>query len=140
MEQYGNLSTYNLESVLKQNIGNSDYYRNDCSKLTTWEAVIDAIYDQVDYLEPWLAGNARGPSTAFCLLHRLFVLKPTEEQVRATITHEDSVYIRAVSGCQLMGAASSVTQSVSAYCSGDNSSNRRANSKARAIGTSAQRR
>jgi pre-mRNA-splicing factor 38B len=97
MEQYGNLSTYNLESVLKQNIGNSDYYRNDCSSLTTWEAVIDAIYDQVDYLEPWLAGNARGPSTAFCLLHRLFVLKPTEEQVRATITHEDSVYIRAVS-------------------------------------------
>jgi pre-mRNA-splicing factor 38B len=101
MEQYGNLTTYNLESVLKQNIGNSDYYRNDCASLTTWEAVIDAIYDQVDYLEPWLAGNARGPSTAFCLLHRLFVLKPTEEQVRATITHEDSVYIRAVSAAAL---------------------------------------
>lgn len=96
MEQYGNPSTYNLESVLKQNIGNSDYYRNDCSKLTTWEEVIDAIYDQVDYLEPWLAGNARGPSTAFCLLHRLFVLKPTEEQVRETITHQDSPYIRAI--------------------------------------------
>lgn len=51
---------------------------------------------QVDYVEPWLAGNARGPSTAFCLLYRLFELKPTEEEVQATITHEDSVYIRAV--------------------------------------------
>jgi hypothetical protein len=51
----------------------------------------------VDYVEPWLAGNARGPSTAFCLLYRLFELKPTEEEVQATITHEDSVYIRAVS-------------------------------------------
>lgn len=49
-------------------------------------------------MEPWLAGNARGPSTAFCLLYRLFELKPTEEEVQATITHEDSVYIRAVRG------------------------------------------
>lgn len=48
-------------------------------------------------MEPWLAGNARGPSTAFCLLYRLCDLKPTEEEVRATINHEDSVYIRAVS-------------------------------------------
>lgn len=51
---------------------------------------------QVDYVEPWLAGNARGPSTAFCLLYKLCELKPTEEEVRATINHEDSVYIRAV--------------------------------------------
>jgi pre-mRNA-splicing factor 38B len=50
----------------------------------------------VDYVEPWLAGNARGPSTAFCLLYRLFELKPSEEEVQATINHEDSVYIRAV--------------------------------------------
>lgn len=51
---------------------------------------------QVDYVEPWLAGNARGPSTAFCLLFRLFELKPTEEEVQQTINHEDSAYIRAV--------------------------------------------
>lgn len=56
----------------------------------------DVVVLQVDYVEPWLAGNARGPSTAFCLLYRLFELKPTEEEVEATITHEDSPYIRAV--------------------------------------------
>eukprot|EP00879_Flechtneria_rotunda_P011560 GHRR01012075.1.p3 GENE.GHRR01012075.1~~GHRR01012075.1.p3 ORF type:complete len:152 (+),score=22.62 GHRR01012075.1:635-1090(+) len=96
MDQYGN-SNYNLETVLKQNIVNSDFYRNDCAvKLKTWSEVIDQIFYQVDYVEPWLAGNARGPSTAFCLLYRLFTLKPIEEEVRATINHEDSVYIRAI--------------------------------------------
>lgn len=47
MEQYGNQSTYNLETVLKQNIGNADFYRNDCMKLNTWAAIIDQIYYQV---------------------------------------------------------------------------------------------
>lgn len=62
-------------------------------------------------MEPWLAGNARGPSTAFCLLYRLFELKPSEEEVQATINHEDSVYIRAVSL-----SSSSVSASVCAGC------------------------
>lgn len=59
--------------------------------------VVDAIYEEVDYLEPWMGGNLRGPSTAFCLLYRLCQLKPSENEVEATITHTDSVYIRAVS-------------------------------------------
>lgn len=96
MEQYGNLSTFNMETVLKQNIVAADFYRGECARLTTWQEVIDQIYYQVDYVEPWLAGNARGPSTAFCLLFRLFHVKPSEEELRATIDHEDSVYIRAV--------------------------------------------
>jgi pre-mRNA-splicing factor 38B len=63
----------------------------------TYERVcVDVVVLQVDYVEPWLAGNARGPSTAFCLLYRLFELKPTEEELEATITHEDSTYIKAV--------------------------------------------
>lgn len=96
MEQYGNLTTYNLEAVLQRNVVNCDFYKNSCSELHTWSDVVDQIYYQVDYVEPWLAGSGRGPSTAFCLLYRLFTLKPTEEEVRATVDHEDSAYIRAV--------------------------------------------
>jgi len=96
MEQYGSSVSFNLESVLHQNIKNADYYRNNCIPLKTWSEVVDAIYEEVDYVEPWLAGNARGPSTAFCLLHQLFTLKPTEDEIHETITHQDSVYIRAV--------------------------------------------
>jgi pre-mRNA-splicing factor 38B len=97
MEQYGNTTTYNLEIVLKQNIVNSDYYRNDCTKLSTWGEVIDQIYFDVKDVEPWMGGNVRGPSSAFCLLYRLFTLKPTEEEIRDTIRHKDLVFIRAVS-------------------------------------------
>lgn len=47
MEQYGNQSTYNLETVLKQNINNADFYKNDCLKLKSWSEVIDQIFYQV---------------------------------------------------------------------------------------------
>jgi pre-mRNA-splicing factor 38B len=104
MEQWGNAS-FNLETVLKQNILNSDYFRNDCMKLASWSQLVDVVYEEVDYMEPWMGGNLRGPSTAFCLLYRLFQLKPTEEEVEATIVHEDSPYIRAVRGAQRAGGA-----------------------------------
>jgi hypothetical protein len=47
MEQYGNQTTFNLETVLKQNIGNADFYRNDCLKLNSWSDVVDQIFYQV---------------------------------------------------------------------------------------------
>lgn len=97
MPQYGNTTTYNLENVLKQNIVNSDYYNKSCIQINNWSDLVDEIYDNVDHVEPWMSGNARGPSTAFCLMHRLATLKPTVKEVRDTITHVDSPYIRAVS-------------------------------------------
>jgi len=70
MEQYGNTTTYNVESVLRKNIVDSEYYRDTCLKLTTWEELVDEIYYSVHDVEPWMSGNARGASTAFCLLFR----------------------------------------------------------------------
>lgn len=58
---------------------------------------MDEIYECVEDVEPWMSGNARGPSTAFSLLHRLFTLKLSSKQVKETINHHDSPYIRAVS-------------------------------------------
>ena len=70
MEQYGNQGTYNVESVLQKNIVGCEYYNKTCVKLDNWNQVIDEIYDTVSDVEPWLGGNARGASTAFCLLYR----------------------------------------------------------------------
>lgn len=95
--QYGNATTFNLENVLKKNIVDSDYYNKSCLQLMSWSDVVDEIYENVDHVEPWMSGNARGPSTAFCLMHRLATLKPSVKEVRDTITHKDSPYIRAVS-------------------------------------------
>lgn len=96
MEQHGNRSTYNIETVLRKNVVDSEYWRNTCAKLQTWEEVVDQIYYDVTHVEPWMSGNARGASSAFGLLYRLCQLQPSEEQVDALLTHEDSPYIRAV--------------------------------------------
>lgn len=97
MEQHGNTTTFNLESVLRQNILNSDYYQKTVVTLTSWQDVVDEIFYSVKDCEPWLGGNARGASTAFCLLYRLFELCPTVQDVRNLLDHPDSPYIRAVS-------------------------------------------
>ena len=70
MEQYGNQGTYNVESVLHKNITGCEYYNKTCAKLENWSQVVDEIYDSVADVEPWMSGNARGASTAFCLLFR----------------------------------------------------------------------
>lgn len=96
MEQHGNKTTYNIETVLRKNIVDSEYWRNTCAKLQTWEEVVDQIYYDVDHVEPWMSGNARGASSAFGLLYRLCQLVPTEQQVDDLLRHKDSPYIRAV--------------------------------------------
>lgn len=97
MEIYGNKTTFNLENVLRQNIVSSEYYEKTCELLDTWDDIVDEIYDNVEHVEPWMSGNARGASTAFCLLHRLFTLQLDAKQIRDLLNHADSPYIRAVS-------------------------------------------
>ena len=125
MEQYGNTSTYNMESVLRKNIVDSEYYRDTCMKLTTWGQVVDEIYYSVSDVEPWMSGNARGASTAFCLPAQVGACSnatklshaqaragsvltssmpragsspwcPPRQEVKDLLDHVDSAYIRAV--------------------------------------------
>ena len=70
MEVHGSQATFNVESVLKKNIVDSEYYRATCMKMVTWDEIVDEIYNTVDHVEPWMSGNARGASTAFCLMYR----------------------------------------------------------------------
>ena len=86
-----------LEKVLCMNILSSDYFK-ELYRLKTYHEVIDEIYNQVDHVEPWMTGNCRGPSTAFCLLYKFFTMKLTVKQMHGLLKHSDSPYIRAVSG------------------------------------------
>ena len=45
---------------------------------------------------PTLSGSAKTPSTAFCLLVRLFTLRCTEKQMQLMLDHVDSPYIRCI--------------------------------------------
>lgn len=93
-----------LEKVLCMNILSSDYFR-DLYRLKTYHEVIDEIYNQVDHVEPWMTGNCRGPSTAFCLLYKFFTMKLTAKQMHGLLKHSDSPYIRAIGFLYLRYAA-----------------------------------
>lgn len=84
-----------LEKVLCMNILSSDYFK-ELYRLKTYHEVIDEIYNQVDHVEPWMTGNCRGPSTAFCLLYKYFTMKLTVKQMHGLLKHEDSPYIRCI--------------------------------------------
>ncbi|KAL0905617.1 hypothetical protein M5K25_024050 [Dendrobium thyrsiflorum] len=84
-----------LEKVLCMNILSSDYFK-ELYRLKTYHEVIDEIYNQVDHVEPWMTGNCRGPSTAFCLLYKFFTMKITVKQMHGLLKHPDSPYIRAI--------------------------------------------
>ncbi|KAH6808044.1 PRP38 family protein [Perilla frutescens var. frutescens] len=93
-----------LEKVLCMNILSSDYFR-DLLRLKTYHEVIDEIYVTVTHVEPWMTGNCRGPSTAFCLLYKFFTMKLTVKQMHGLLKHPDSPYIRAVGFLYLRYAA-----------------------------------
>lgn len=84
-----------LERVLCMNILSSDYFK-ELYRLKSYHEVVDEIYNQVDHVEPWMTGNCRGPSTAFCLLYKFFTMKLTVKQMQGLLNHRDSPYIRAV--------------------------------------------
>ncbi|KAK8365969.1 hypothetical protein V6Z12_A02G091500 [Gossypium hirsutum] len=84
-----------LEKVVCMNILSSDYFK-ELYRSKTYHEVIDEIYNQVDHVEPWMTGNCRGPSTAFCLLYKFFTMKLTVKQMHGLLKHFDSPYIRAL--------------------------------------------
>ena len=90
-----NGKSYNMEKVLRTNILASDYF-SQLVKMNDFYELVDEIYNEVDHVEPWMSGNARGPSTAFCLLYRLFTMEIEDNEVEPLINHGDSPYIRAL--------------------------------------------
>ena len=84
MEQYGSTATYNMESVLRKNVMDSEYFRDTCLKLSSWQEVVDEIFYTVKDVEPWMSGNARGASSAFCLLYRSVRFQTDQKGPRAT--------------------------------------------------------
>lgn len=107
MEQYGN-EHFNMERVLRENISDNEYMRRTARPMATMKEVTDEVYSVVDHVEPWMSGNLRGPSTAFCLLYRLFELKPTVKEIQDALGSRDSPFIRAVRARLLYTAPVSV--------------------------------
>ncbi|GJD12761.1 Pre-mRNA-splicing factor 38B [Galdieria sulphuraria] len=73
LEIYGNKKTFNFPEKVISNVLRSPYFRS-LYELKTFNQVVDEIYNQVSYLEPWVAGKG----------------------IRVLLRHKDSPYIRAL--------------------------------------------
>ncbi|CAM9379861.1 unnamed protein product [Scytosiphon promiscuus] len=92
---HGNDRTFNLNTLLAQTILASEYFKS-LAAITTYLEVVDEIYSYCDHVAPWAPGTSRVPSSAFCLLMKLFVMKLTRAQMNEILMHEDSPFIRAI--------------------------------------------
>lgn len=96
MEVHGSKTSFNLEAVLLQNIQNSEYYNKRIKNQCSFDNTLDEINSAVKHVEPWMSGNARGPSTAFCLLFHLFTLNLQPGQIKTMMEYRGSPNIRAI--------------------------------------------
>lgn len=96
-----NAKCFNIERELHHKITRSEYFKR-LYVFKTFKKVVDVIYEKVTNVAPWIQrgqqkrGFWKTPSSAFCLLLKLFHLKLTEAQVRELLDHPDSPYIRAI--------------------------------------------
>lgn len=95
-----NPDLFNLDAVLHAKITQSEYFK--CLYVfKTFDKIVDLIYEKVSYVEPFTHRGAstkrslqKQPSSAFCLLLKLFHFRLTEDQVRELLDHPDSTYLR----------------------------------------------
>lgn len=92
---YGDPLTCNLNSLILNNILSCQYFKEDCA-MKGFNEIIDEIIQNVTYAEPWAVGISGVPSTLFCCLYKLMLLKLTEGQVNYLINCIESPYVRCV--------------------------------------------
>jgi pre-mRNA-splicing factor 38B len=74
-----------------------EYFLNALVPTEDIDDLIDEIYNEVSDVEPWMSGNARGASTAFCILYRILAMENVPHfKINKMIYHRDSVYIRCI--------------------------------------------
>mmetsp|Transcript_31033 Transcript_31033/g.105273 ORF Transcript_31033/g.105273 Transcript_31033/m.105273 type:complete len:216 (-) Transcript_31033:475-1122(-) len=143
-----NPDIFNLDYDLHAKITKSEYFK--CLYVfKTFDKVVDLVYEKVTYVEPWThrgtqkRGFHKCPSSAFCLLLKLFHLQLTEDQVRALLDHPDSTYIRAIgmlyAATRRSGGAGSASTSTTSRSSARASRPSRRRRSARSRGGSSTR-
>ncbi|GFE53481.1 PRP38 family protein, putative [Babesia ovis] len=88
-----NSSTYNMNTLLLNNILNSDYYKS-LATMNSHMDIINELAKYADHAEPYCSTASRAPSTLFCCLHKLFTLRLTEKQMESLIDCTKSPYAR----------------------------------------------
>lgn len=92
---YGNTTNYNINNLLYNNIMESQYFRA-LYQLRTYHEVLHEINSNVVHVEPWQTGTTRLPSSAYCLLLKLLLMKLTHKQMNGMLDSKNSPLIRAI--------------------------------------------
>lgn len=73
-----------------------EYYLRVLDVLESYKEVLDVAKQELTHVEPWMSGNARGASTAFCILYKLFTMRLSVQQLIRMIDAGETPYIRAL--------------------------------------------
>ena len=82
---HGDISKGNLNEMLRSAILRSEYFKIDLYEKRTYHEVINEIDIHVGYVEPWTLGTHGVPSTLFCWLYKLVLMRLTMKQLYGLI-------------------------------------------------------
>ena len=81
MPTWGDKNTWNLSALMRKNVLSSSYF-NQLYQLRELSDILPEVEKHVKSSEPWIPGTCHTPTTLFCCLIKLFMMKLTEGQVR----------------------------------------------------------
>ncbi|CDW74928.1 UNKNOWN [Stylonychia lemnae] len=84
----------NLPDMLRNNILSCQYFK-DLYALKSFQEVIEEIKTNVTYTDAWVIGANSIPSSLFCCLYKLMLMRLNEKQVGNLIKYKHSQYVRA---------------------------------------------
>ena len=90
---HGDITKGNLNEMLRNAILRSEYFKIDLYEKRTYHEVINEIDIHVGYVEPWTLGTHGVPSTLFCCLYKLMLMRLTMKQLFGLIK-ESNPYTR----------------------------------------------
>ena len=92
-QTYGDPVACNMNDLLRTNILNTQYYR-ELQDLTTCEEIMGQIEYYCKHAEPFTLGTNNVPSTLFCCLYKLLMMKLTEGQIMLLL-NSNNPYVKA---------------------------------------------
>ena len=93
MAVWGDKNTWNISSLMRKNVLSSAYFNKELFHLRDLSEVVDQVNKHVQSIEPWIKGTCNNPSSMFCILVKLFVMKLTEGMLRFLLD-SPSVYVK----------------------------------------------
>uniref|UniRef100_A0A0G4FPA4 Pre-mRNA-splicing factor 38 n=1 Tax=Chromera velia CCMP2878 TaxID=1169474 RepID=A0A0G4FPA4_9ALVE len=89
-----NTNTFNFNDLLRSMILKSEYFKS-LMRMMTFDELYNEIMERADHAEPWVAkSGTKSPSTLFCCLYRLMMIRLTDYQMKQLLDSVDSVYVR----------------------------------------------